>query len=74
MLVHFHNSFSSGSHCKFNNKLGFSEKPDTLQTIINPTTILEHHKLWTSSSYGATGKRGGSAAESSPQAIMPCRY
>jgi hypothetical protein len=51
-------------------------EPKVIQELerLSPTTILEHHKLWTSSSYGATGKRGGSAAESSPQAIMPCRY
>jgi hypothetical protein len=43
--------------------------------IISPTTILEHHSSLKSFSSGdATGKRGGSAAESSPQAIMPCRY
>jgi hypothetical protein len=42
---------------------------------INPTTILEHHSSLKSFSSGdATDKRGGSAAESIPQAIMPCRY
>jgi hypothetical protein len=46
-----------------------------VSAAINPTTILEHHSSLKSFSSGdATGKRGGSAAESSPQAIMPCRY
>lgn len=55
-------------------RLKQSVEPTDILQRFNPTTIVEHHELWTSSSYGATGKRGGSAAESSPQAIMPCRY
>gem|GEM_PF-4128900 len=41
---------------------------------INPTTILNKLGQWPSFSSYATDMRGGSFAESTLQAILPCRY